>query len=157
MIRARIVTLFAAVLLSACGGDGGTGPSKTYESVAGNYGGSISGVSQGVALDLDIAFTIQQNGTSFTGTYTSSGLITDGIDVVQLAGNGTISGTVAAGTNPSVSLTARDPACPNVPDQFTGTLSSANRKLTLSGSLHLLDVDCSVLATFPTTLVLTLP
>lgn len=157
MIRTRITAFLAAAFIVACGSDGGTGPTQTYESVAGSYVGSIAGVSQGLALSLDITFTIQQNGGSFTGSYASSGAVTDGIDVIQLAGNGTITGTVASGTNPSVSLTARDPACPNVPDQFTGSLDSANRKLTLTGNLHLVDLNCAVLATFPTTLIITLP
>lgn len=149
--------LLAGVLATsgACGGDSGTGPGPTYDSIAGSYAGAMVGLSQGIAMDATFSLTVSQNGGSAAGTWGLSGTLTDGIDVVDVAGTGTLSGTIAAGNNPSVNITVRSPGCPNYQAQFSGAYDSTNRRLTLTGPVEFFaDGTCTVVLSYPITFIL---
>lgn len=139
---------------AACGGDG-AGPSPTFESIAGSYAGTMAGVSQGVALNGTFSLTITQNGGSATGTWALQGVLTDGIDLVAVQGTGTLSGTVASGTNPSVNITVRSGFCPNYQSNFSGAYDSANRRLTVTGAVEFFaNNSCTVVLSYPMTMIL---
>lgn len=151
-------TLCASVLLAttACGGDGGTGPSgPSYETVAATYLGTMAGVSQGVALSADFTLTLAQSNASLSGTYALDGALSDGVDVVAVAGSGTITGTIGAGTNPSINLTIRPSACPNYTAVFSGTYDSANRRITMQGPVEFFGIgSCTVVLSYQMNVVL---
>ena len=156
-MRKRSALLLFALLSSvgACGSEGGTGPGQTYESIAGSYTGTMVGLSQGVALNATFALTISQSGGTTSGTYGLSGTLNDGIFLVNVAGTGTLSGTVAAGTNPSVNMTVRTPGCPNYQAPFSGAYDSANRRLTISGPVEVFaDNSCTVVLSYQSTIIL---
>lgn len=157
MVVLRRWTCATLFVLAACGGDNGTGPDDTnYEVIAGSYAGEMAGVSQGVALAADFSLTMQQNNGVITGTYAIAGAITDGLDVVDIQGTGTINGTIAEGNNPSVNLTLRVPACPSYQAAFSGTFDSANNRLTIIGPVDILDAsNCAIAIRYQMTLVLT--
>jgi hypothetical protein len=46
------------------------------------------------------------------GAIQLTGTLSDGVESVPVSGAGTMTGTVAAGDNPSVNLVVRTPACP---------------------------------------------
>jgi hypothetical protein len=156
----RMITklFFSAALLGtvACGGDGGTGPSNpTYESVAATYTGGMSGVSQGVALNATFTLTLVQSQASLSGTYGLDGALSDGFDVVGVAGSGTITGTIGSGTNPSINLTIRSSVCANYTATFSGTYDSANRRITMQGPVEFFGAGgCNVVLSYPMNVVL---
>ena len=145
-----------AVALGACGGgDGGTGPSApTFESIAGAYDGALAGLTQGVALSATFGISLAQSQGSLSGSYSLSGTLTDGVDVVGIAGAGSVTGTIAAGGNPSVNLTFKTSGCPNYQANFSGAYDSVNRKLTISGPIDVLSGNCAVLLSYVGTIIL---
>ena len=150
--------LLSALALSAtvaCGGDSGTGPSgNNYEQIANTWVGQLGGISQGVAIAGDFTITISQSGGSLSGTWAMDGGLSDGVDAVAIAGSGTIIGSVAAGSNPSVNLTIRSGACPGRQMDFSGTYDSPNSRLTLVGSVDIWYSDCTLFLKYPMTMVL---
>ncbi len=147
--------------IAACGsndgsGGGGTGPSPTYESVAGNYAGVMSGLSQGIALNANFALTLTQNAATLGGSYGISGTLNDGVSSVSISGTGTVSGSIASGANPSVNITVHPVGCPNLPAQFSGAYDSANHRLTMTGPVQMFDAGCSVFLTYQITFILNL-
>jgi len=151
----RSIVPFAAVIMAAACGSDASGPSVSFESIAGSYAGVMGGVSQGVALDADFSLTLAQNAGSVNGTYALQGELTDGIDVVAVQGTGVISGTIAAGNNPSVNLTVTPAACPARRATFSGTYDVANRRLTLIGPVEFFDNNCNVVLRYQMNVVLT--
>ena len=139
-----------------CGGDGATGPGKTYESIADSYAGAMVGVSQGITLNAVFSLTITQNAGSLSGSWSLSGDLSDGFETVDVLGTGTLTGTVASGNNPSVNITVRTPLCPNYQAQFSGAYDSTNRRLTIAGPVDFFaDNSCNVVLSYPTTIILT--
>jgi len=151
--NAKVGAVALLLGVAACGGDG-TGPSNSFESIAGSYAGSMAGISQGVALTGTFSLTIAQTRGDATGSWAIQGQLTDGFDVVDVQGTGTLSGTVTAGTNPSVNLTIRSGFCPNYQSLFSGTYDSANRRLTLLGTVDFFASNCTVVLSYPMTMVL---
>ena len=141
------------LLVAACGGDSTAPP--TYESIAGTYNGTIVGLTQGVALNSIFTLAIAQNGATTSGTYGISGTLDDGVNTVQIAGTGTLDGTVASGTNPSVNITIKSGGCPNYQAVFSGAYDSANSRITITGPIDILDNNCAVFLRYPTTFILT--
>ncbi len=152
----RSLAAVAVLATAACGGDSGTGPSEpSYASIAGSYGGPVTGLSQGIGLDADLALTLTQSRGSISGTYALDGVLFDNVDAVAVAGSGTITGTIASGNNPSVNLTIRSSVCPNYTAQFSGAYDSANRRLTITGPLDFFQSGtCNVGLRFQGTFVL---
>lgn len=148
-----LLVILLAPILAACG-DSGTEPRERYESLAGSYGGVMAGISQGILLTAEFSLTLSQNQGALTGTYAMTGFLTDGFYEVQILGTGTVTGSIAAGPNPSVNLTVLPAGCPNQPAQFSGSYDSTNRRLTLAGPVRIHDEGCGVLLTYPMTLVL---
>jgi hypothetical protein len=114
------------------------------------------GLSQGVALNSIFSLTISQSGGTTAGTWGLSGTLNDGVSTVNVAGTGSLSGSVAAGNNPSVNLTVRTPACPNYQAQFSGAYDSANRRLTIAGPIEFFAANsCNVVLRYSATIILT--
>jgi hypothetical protein len=149
-----VALILLGMAVGGCG-DSSTEPPTTYESVAGNYSGSIVGTSQGVALDSDFSLVIQQTNGDLTGSYGIVGALSDGVQYVHVQGTGSLDGTVGTGTNPSVNITVTPGFCPNRSAAFSGTYDSANRLLTLVGPVQFFDTDCTVVLTYQTILILT--
>ncbi len=154
----RVAAMIGVAGLLACGGGGdgggGTGPSATYASIAGNYAGVLAGNAQGIALNATFSLTITQAQGSLGGSYAIQGALTDGVSTVPIQGTGTLSGSIASGGNPSVSLTVTPGPCPNRAATFTGTFDTANRRLTISGPVYIFDSSCTVQITYQSLIVL---
>jgi hypothetical protein len=148
--RLGIACLSLAV---ACGGNGGTGPSPTYDNIAGTYAGPVAGLSQGILLQATLTVTVTQSAGNLGGSYSISGTLFDGTNTVAIQGTGTIAGTIASGSNPSVNVTARSGSCPNVAAIFSGAYDSVNRVLTLNGTLPIANASCQVVLTYPLTII----
>lgn len=139
---------------AACGGDG-TGPSATFESIAGSYSGTMAGASQGVVLNAAFSLTITQDAGSTSGSWALQGTLNDGFQSVDVQGTGTLSGTVAQGTNPSVNLAIKTGACPNYQANFSGAYDSANRRLTITGPVEFFaNNSCNVVLSYQATIIL---
>ncbi len=159
MIR-RLIR-FSAVLvvafLTACGGDDGTdtgtSPGPSYETLVGTYVGAMVGLNQGVALSADFSMTFNQTGGSLSGSYAISGTLTEGAVVVAILGSGSLTGTIAAGLNPSVNFTLSN-QCLNFSPSFSGAFDSANNLLTISGPVDMLEADCTIFLTYSSTILL---
>jgi hypothetical protein len=151
-------TLLALVLLpltlAACG-DSSTDPESRYDEIGGSYAGSMAGVSEGVLLEADFTLTIAQTAGNLGGTFALTGVLDDGFDQVSILGTGTLGGSIAAGTNPSVNFTLLPASCPNRPAQFSGSYDSTNRRLTLAGPVQIFDLQCGVFLNYQATIVLT--
>lgn len=149
------LALALPLVTGACGGDGGTGPSASYENVAGTYGGQIQGVTQGIALSGQFVLTLTQSQGSLSGTYAIDGFVTDGVDAVPVSGSGTINGSIASGNNPSINFTVRPSFCTQRTMTFSGTYDSVNRRITAQGPVYVLDAgDCTILLNYSMTMVL---
>lgn len=152
--HALLLTLLSGIV--ACGGDGGTGPGPTYESIAGTYSGTMVGLAQGVAMNSTFSLTISQTGGSTSGTWALSGVLNDGVDALNVTGTGTLTGTVSTGNNPSVNITVRTPACPDYQAAFSGAYDSANRRLTIVGPVEFFAANsCTVVLSYAATIILT--
>lgn len=145
-------TMSLGLLAAACGGDGPTAPEPQYESIAGTYTGVMAGLTQGIALNADFSVTITQSSATLGGSWSLSGTLNDGVLVVGVQGTGTLNGTIAAGTNPSVNVVLSN-ACPGYSAAFSGAYDSANRLLTISGPVDVLD-GCDVLLRYQGTILL---
>lgn len=155
-MRARITVLaIIASLLSSCGGDSGTGPTPSYNSIAGSYSGAMIGNSQGVALAATFSLTIAQNQGSTSGTWALTGTLNDGVSSLPVSGTGTMTGTVAAGNNPSVNLVIKTSLCPAYQAQFSKAFDTANQRLTISGPVEFFaNNSCNVVLSYNTTIIL---
>lgn len=137
-----------------CGGDS-TGPSAAYDNIAGTYNGALIGLSQGIALNSTFSITIAEASGATSGSWGLSGTLSDGVNTVNVAGTGTLTGTIDSGNNPSVSITIKTAACPNYQAHFSGTNDSINHRLTISGPVEFFASNsCSVVLTYNATIVL---
>ena len=110
------ITVALLMLLAACGGDStgpGDNPGPTFENIAGTYAGVLAGTAQGIALNGTFSITVTQSAGDLSGSYSTTGTLTDGIDTVPFQGSGSLTGTINSGTNPSVNITFRLGECPN--------------------------------------------
>ena len=150
------LVLATSLSVAACGGgDSSTAPAPQYQSIAGTYSGPMSGLDQGVALAATVTVTITQNAGSLGGSYGLSGVLNDGVNQVAIVGSGTLTGTIAAGSNPSVNITVAG-ICPGHSAQFSGAYDVANSRLTLTGPVQVFSADCStILLTYQTTFIMT--
>jgi hypothetical protein len=99
---------------------------------------------------------MNQTSGNITGSWALQGILDDGFDTFLAQGTGSITGTIAAGSNPSVNLTVRTGECPNYQAHFSGAYDSANRRLTISGPVDFFAANtCTVVLTYPSTIILT--
>ncbi len=151
MRHSRVAVSALAMFALACGGNGGssTGP-PTYQDIAGTYAGTLAGISQGITLQANFTITITQSGGNLGGSYSISGTLFDGVNTVPIQGSGTVTGTIAAGNNPSVTLTVTSGICPNVSATFSGAYDSVNHVITLNGTVPIFNAStCQVVLTYP--------
>ena len=154
MNRFARVALLALLALPVSGcGDSATEP-EGYADISGHYAGVMAGISQGIALDADFSLTITQDRGTLSGSWSLSGVLTDGLDAVALLGTGVLTGSIDAGHNPSVNMALQSGACPNWTGHYSGTFDSANRRLTMSGPVDVLGDACEVLLSYPMNMVL---
>ena len=145
----RYGLMATAILLAACS-SGADSTAPTYDDVSGSFAGPISGTSQGVTLNANVVLTITQASGTLSGSYALTGIANG----TQISGTGTISGTVTSGNNPSVNLHVVIAGCPSVQNPYSGSYDSANRRLTITGPLYLLNSNCTIAVTYQLTLVL---
>lgn len=151
----KLVILFAALAAFACSGDSGTGP-KSYADISGTYAGGMSGTTQGILMQADFTLTITQSGGTLGGSYGLTGTLTDGVSTVSVIGSGSITGSIAAGNSPQVTVTAQSGICPSVTTAFSGSYDTINRIVTLRGSIPVYDLTtCQVVLDY-TNMVLVL-
>jgi hypothetical protein len=105
-------------------------------------------------MDGRFTLILQQSGGSLSGSHQITGTLTQASGRVDLEGSGTLTGTVASGSNPSVSFTVRSGPCPSLTSDWSGSYASATGILTVTGTIHVITSTCVVLLTFPQTLVL---
>lgn len=155
-VRARFLLPLALLAVSACGGDSPAEPALAHESIMGAYVGVMGGVSQGVTAALDFSLTLGQSSGDIAGSYAIAGTLSDGVQYVDVQGTGSVTGTIAAGSNPSVNLTIRSSVCPAYTARFSGAYDGTNRRLSITGPVEFFGANgCSVALSYPTTLVLT--
>ena len=146
--------LATTVAITGCGGDS-SGPSTSFESIAGSYAGGLVGQAQGVNLNATFSLTISQSAGSVSGTWALQGTLDDGAQVVNVQGTGTLTGTIASGNNPSVNLVIKTGACPSYQAHFSGAYDSANSRLTITGPVEFFAANtCSVVLSYQTTVIL---
>ncbi len=145
--------LAVLLVLPACDGDSSSGPDPTFENVAGTWEGVAAGASQGATLEVTVSITVEQSDGTLSGTSSLVGTLNDGVDIFDIQGSSTFTGTIASGQNPSVNTTNTDDACPNRQTSFSGSLDSANDLITTSGPIEILDENCVVLLTFEVTII----
>jgi len=149
----RVVSAALAVLALASSGDSSTGP--TYSNIAGTYAGALAGISQGVTLQANFTLTVTQSAGVLGGSYSLVGTLLSGAITAPLQGTGTLAGTIAAGNNPSVNVTATSGLCPNVRSIYSGAYDSVNAVITLNGTLNVFDLStCQILLSYPGTIIL---
>ena len=160
MIASRSMVLIPLLtLLAACGGSSDPTapppPPPTYQSIAGSYAGPISGLTQGIALNAVASLTIAQTAGTTSGSWALTGTLNDGVSFVNVAGAGSMTGTVASGNNPSVTLIFSTPACPNYRANFSGSYDTANHRLTVSGPIEFFAAGtCTVALSYQEILIL---
>ncbi len=140
-----------------CGTDkGGTAPTPSYESLAGTYSGEVAGLSSEIALSATFSLTISQNAGSLSGNWALSGTLSDSVSSDPIATTGTLTGTVASGNNPYVTIGVKQAACPNYPAPFIGAYDSVNRRLAMTGPVQFFGnrKTCDLVLTYHTTIVL---
>ena len=153
IVRLQLAGLLAGVM--GCGGDSGTGPGPSYQSVAGSYAGALVGLAQGIALNSTFSLTITQSQGELAGSWGLSGTLNDGVNTVNVAGTGVLAGSIASGNNPSVSITVRAPACPNYQAVFSGAYDVSNRRLTITGPVDFFgNNSCTVVLSYTSTIIL---
>ncbi len=161
-LKFRVVALLSAAAFvgSACGGSGSgssgiTGPPPpTYQSIAGTYAGALAGISQGITLQATFTLTITQSAGTLGGSYSLAGTLSDGVTTASVQGTGTMTGTIASSSNPSVNITGTSGICPNLSSPFSGAYDSVNHVITLSGTVSIFNSSCQVVLSYPGTIIL---
>ncbi len=146
-------------LFVCCGETTEPDPPPTYENVAGTYNGTFTSTGHGNDLDGTLEITIGQNEGALSGSYTFEGSLDDGASVDTFRSPGTFNGTVQVGENPSLSISLHVNMCANHSSTyrtvFTGSFSSTNGQITITGSLEFMSMNCSsVIQSYPATIVL---
>lgn len=115
------IVVSALTLISACGGGGSSGASTIADPYDGTFVGTEAGTSGGVAFSQTVIFTLEQSGSSLTGTWTNN----------AGTANGNLSGTVS-GNDATITITQNQCA-----GSLTGTstISGSTMTATISGNL----------------------
>jgi hypothetical protein len=147
----RCVLVGLGLFIVGCSSSGPTTPTVSYDSVAGSYAVPVSSTS-GTPLTATISFTIVQSSSALSGTEAVSGTLNGNIPI---SGQGSFTGTIGSGTNPSVTIVVTGSTCTNVHETFSGSDDTANHRMTVAGPFYILNTDCSIALTYNLTLVLT--
>ncbi len=119
------------------------GKLPTYEDVAGQYSGPISGSDHGDTLHATLTLSLVQAQGVLAGSYTVAGTVSDSGRKTTLNINGAIDGSVGSGSDPDVSLYLVSSACPSRSASLFGPYVSGQGRIDLSGTLVFYSSDCS--------------
>jgi hypothetical protein len=154
--RLASACLVAAVLAS-CGGSSGTGPdSEAEHPLTGTFDGEFLAVADSVALlgHLTLELTEESANGALSGTFALEATLDYGEFQEPIAGGGPLVGGVSPDQIALLFFTATPDFCPTHRVDFTGTYDRRFGALLVGGPIYVLDVDCSVLFTFPSTIAL---
>lgn len=161
MIRARPFILLAlALTLGACeAGETPLAPpppepSNSDPSLTGTFHGIFNGLYGGeVMLAANVQFALAESGGAVVGAFGIQGILDDGVTRSNVAGTGTLSGTVAVGDVAAVSLTAASDLCLHS-SAFTGAYHRRTGVLGVDGVVHVFDQFCRVVAVYPVSMAM---
>ena len=157
LLRVASAALTAAVL-SACGEGSGTDPvTEDERDLTGTFGGGFASVGDSAALlgYLTLELTEERSTGALTGGFALEATVDDGAFQQPIAGGGPLIGGVSPTEIALLYFTATPDFCPSQPVEFTGTYDRRYGTLLVGGQIHVLDADCAVLLTFPSTISLT--
>jgi hypothetical protein len=157
LLRVASAALVAASL-SACGDGSGTDPVSEEESaLTGTFGGQFLSVGDSSALTGYLTLELTEDAATggLTGAFALEATIDDGEFQQPIAGGGPLVGGVSPSQIALLYFTATPDFCPSQPVEFTGTYDRRYGSLLVGGQIFVLDADCAVLLTFPSTISLT--
>lgn len=131
---------------SACD-DGAVEPTPLFD-LAGAYRGPISATAGPASLDAVLLLEVARADDGIVGSYALIGsLVYDGA-VASVEGDGTFTGTVGSGEEPSIDILVRTPLCDAYEGVFAGRFIPTTGRLILGGSVDIFGSGCSVLVRF---------
>lgn len=156
MSRPSLSLLTLALLaMAGCGGESPTSTAPTYADLSGSFDGPIRSAIEGFPVDVTLSLTVNQVADSVSGTFGLSGTVGSGNEGATVNWSGAFTGTVTTGENPSINLMISRADCPNQAAHWSGSYSSANHALTITGPVSIWNLDsCSTAFSFQTTVVL---
>lgn len=155
-MRFRVLGGTLLVLGFLVGCDDSTGPGGDdigFNDLSGEWTGEANGEAFGYTYNSTWELTVTQSGGDLSGPWSAVGFANGPGGQFPYQGDGPFVGTVAAGNNPAVVLTFSNADCPQHSNAFAGSYSTANQRISVSGSADLLGEDCSIIATVPVTVV----
>jgi hypothetical protein len=148
----RFRSMLFVGLITACGGsESAIEPPTSYADVSGQYSGTITASSLGLALNATFSITVAQKGGALSG----SDAIVGTFNETPTSATGSFTGSIAAGNNPSVYVVSTTAGCPALHAEYSGSFDAANRRLTMTGPVYVTNPGCSIAATYELTLTLT--
>lgn len=123
----RILAAFlVGVGTAACGGGDGTGPSLLSLAGVWNYSETLTDQPHSISCNDAGTISVTQSNSTFTGTFTQTGLCTGPGGSVDNSGSGAVTGGQISGSNVSFQV----PFC-----QYQGSLSGGNPPNRMTGTL----------------------
>jgi hypothetical protein len=141
-----------ALVAWACDG-GVVEPPAPYE-LAGTYQATVQAANDVAVLEAVVDLFIQQVGDQVQGSYTIQGAVTSGGSIVEIAGDGTLTGTVTPAEEPMIDILVRPSFCTSYEGSFTGRFVPTTGTIFLGGSVDILEIGCAVWLSFDVVLVL---
>lgn len=149
----RMMLPLALLLTLGCGSDSPSGGGGIYNAIAGTYAGPVSGTVNGSAMTGTFTITLKQTAGSLSGSYTYEANLQGGVATM----NGTVSGTLAEGDYPTVTLDLENGSCANLTARHTGTYDAGIHRLTITGGFDVVNTvnsACTISSRLSTTAVL---
>ena len=103
------------------------------------FSGRIEGNDGGIILEANATVTFQQREGELSGSWTVNGFLSYGGDDIPVRANASLTGTVAEGRNPKVTITLKHQQCSNSIAVLTGTHTTEGSKISATGTFNLLD------------------
>ncbi len=139
-------------------GPGVSGPPPTYEDISGDYSALVTASSPGLVLTGTMYLFVNQNDSTFRGSYAVVGTLEEGLasESVTLLGS-VVNGTLALGKDPTLQLELNPTGCGLTFILNAGSYSSSDQSITLSpATIPVQALDCSeILRTVTDTLTFT--
>lgn len=154
-----IARLFAWVALAACAPhESPLEPLPPFlpnpdPSLNGTFYGAFNGIDGVAMLAASVQFTLAESSGAVAGTFAIAGVLDDGSSRADVAGTGTLVGTVASGDRADVSFTTRSDLCAHS-SAFTGVYDRGTGVLGVDGQVDVLDQFCTVVYTYTVSLAM---